>query len=167
MRATLGYGCMVYETAAKCHIEKLDRVQHRALRLSLGAIKSTTINALFVESIELPLYLRRTKLSLSYWSRIQGGGNTNVRSIVLQSCWEYERFPGKSLGWVINNKVEKYQVDSIQHSPAAINGSIAPWLSPQPKVNLELLERRREWTERNANIGLSVQEYLKRSIITI
>ncbi len=32
MRATLDYGCMMYETAAKSHLEKLDRIQYKALK---------------------------------------------------------------------------------------------------------------------------------------
>ena len=58
MRAIFDYACMVYEVAAKIHLEKLDRIQSRALRLCLGAAKTTPI-----ESNKLPLHFRRNKLS--------------------------------------------------------------------------------------------------------
>lgn len=126
LRATLDYGCMVFDIAAKSHLQKLDRMQYRALRLCLGAVNTTPINALLVESSDLPLNLRRTKLSLAYWIRIQGKGNGNIASSVLQNCWEYVTFTGKGFGWEINKKVKQYKLDSIQHSPAVIISSIPP-----------------------------------------
>ncbi|XP_053091437.1 uncharacterized protein LOC113528898 [Pangasianodon hypophthalmus] len=163
MRATLDYGCMVCEAAAKIHLEKLDRIQYRVLRLSLGAVKTTPINALLVESNELPLHLRRNKLSLPYWIRIQGGGNGNLASIVLQNCWESTDFSGEDFGWDINKKMKQYKLDTIQHSPAVIRSGISPRIFTQLKVNFQILKIRREWTERNYNIGYLVQEYLKKS----
>lgn len=59
----IDYGCMVYGAAAKSILEKLDRIQFRALRLSIGAVKITPTDALLVEADELPLYLRCSKLS--------------------------------------------------------------------------------------------------------
>ena len=100
---------MVYEVAAKTHLERLDRVQARALRLCLGATKTTPINALLVESNELPLHLRRNKLLLMYWIRIQGDVNRNLASNVLQNCWEYISFSSKGFGWNIKKKVKQYK----------------------------------------------------------
>lgn len=57
IRSCIDYGCMVYGAAAKSVLEKLDRIQFRALRISIGAIKTTSTNALLVEAKELPLYL--------------------------------------------------------------------------------------------------------------
>ncbi len=46
-------------------------MQAKALRLILGAVKTTPIAATQVESSELPLYLRREKLALAYWINLQ------------------------------------------------------------------------------------------------
>lgn len=46
---------MVYEAAAKSHLKKLDIIQYRALRFSLGAVKTTHIDTLVVEASELLL----------------------------------------------------------------------------------------------------------------
>lgn len=66
------------------HLEEFDRIQYRVLRISFGAVRAVPINALLIESSYLPLHLRRTKLSLTYWLRIQGGGNGNLASAIPQ-----------------------------------------------------------------------------------
>ena len=45
MRSAIDYGCFVYGAAAKTHLNKIDRMQSKALRLSIGAMSSTPSNA--------------------------------------------------------------------------------------------------------------------------
>lgn len=55
MRSVLDYGCIMYESASTTLLKKLDIMQAKALRLILGAVKTTPIAALQVESSEMPL----------------------------------------------------------------------------------------------------------------
>ena len=66
VRSKLDYGCIVYGSAFNSHLQALDRVQNAALRLCLGAYRTTPISSLHVEANELPLSLRREKLALNY-----------------------------------------------------------------------------------------------------
>jgi hypothetical protein len=66
IQAKLDYGSILYGDAAKTHLDKIDRVQIKALRCCLGALKSTPTNALLVEACEPPLHLRRRVLSDRY-----------------------------------------------------------------------------------------------------
>lgn len=50
IRSTLDYGCTVYGSAAKSVLTELDRVQMRALRICLGAIRTSPVRALQVEA---------------------------------------------------------------------------------------------------------------------
>lgn len=86
IRSSIDYDCMVCGAAAKSILEKLDRIQFRALRLSIGAVKTTPTNALLVEADELPLYLRRSKLSLAYWVKLKGSGEEQPATKVLCDC---------------------------------------------------------------------------------
>ena len=45
MRSAIDYGCFVYGAAAKTHLNKIDRIQSKALRLSIGAMRSMPSNA--------------------------------------------------------------------------------------------------------------------------
>lgn len=54
IRSTVDYGCMIYGSASESLLKKLDRIQYRALRICLGAVKTTPVNALLVEANEMP-----------------------------------------------------------------------------------------------------------------
>ena len=64
MRSTIDYGCIVYGAAAKTSLLKMDRIQYKALRLCIGAIKSSPINAVLIEAGETPLEIRRETCSV-------------------------------------------------------------------------------------------------------
>ena len=57
IRSVLDYGCIVYRSAANTALKKLDIVQHQALRICSGAMKTTPVAALLVELGEMPLHL--------------------------------------------------------------------------------------------------------------
>jgi len=66
VRSKLDYGSMVYGSAPKSYLEKLKPIQNRALRICLGAFRTSPVSSLHVEANELPLHLRREKLALQY-----------------------------------------------------------------------------------------------------
>ncbi len=99
MGSAIDNGCIVYGAAAKTLLEKNNRLQYGALRVCIGAIKSTAINAILIETGELPLKLRREKLALAYWMRLKGSGKENPTKDTIKDCWEYSRFQGNGFGW--------------------------------------------------------------------
>lgn len=66
IRSVLDFGCVVYQSATKSNLEKLDAVQYQALRICCGAVRSTPVSALQVELGEMSLSFRRLQLSLTY-----------------------------------------------------------------------------------------------------
>ena len=71
VRSKLDYGCIVYGSARSSYLQALDRVQNGALRLCLGAFRTSPIPSLQVEANELPLILRREKLTLQYITKLK------------------------------------------------------------------------------------------------
>ena len=71
IRSKFDYGCQVYNTACKSLLQKLDTLQHQALRITLRAIKNSPVNSLLVETGEFPLQERRNEFILKYWTNIQ------------------------------------------------------------------------------------------------
>lgn len=63
IRSIIDYGCAIYGCANNQTLRKLDILQNKALRLCIGAMKSTPIEPLRVETLEPPLHLRRTMIS--------------------------------------------------------------------------------------------------------
>lgn len=63
IRSHLDYATFLLEPCSKISLRSLDSIQHKCLRIISGAMKSSPINALQVECVEAPLYLRRQFLS--------------------------------------------------------------------------------------------------------
>jgi hypothetical protein len=55
IRSIMDYGCVVYQTASKTQLNKLDCVQSLALRLCLGALRQSPSEAVRVIAGEKPL----------------------------------------------------------------------------------------------------------------
>lgn len=66
IRSILDYGSFLLPPASKGVLRKLDLIQSKSLRIVVGAMKSTPINALQVECCDPPLELRRQFLSDNY-----------------------------------------------------------------------------------------------------
>ena len=66
IRSKLDYGAVVYGSARKSYIQMLDPIQNQALRLCLGAFRTSPVESLQVEANEPPLSSRRNKLSIQY-----------------------------------------------------------------------------------------------------
>ena len=66
IRSKLDYGSIVYGSARKSYRTTLDPVHNQALRICLGALKTSRTTSLYVEANEPSLELRRTKLALQY-----------------------------------------------------------------------------------------------------
>ncbi|GBN20425.1 hypothetical protein AVEN_216112-1 [Araneus ventricosus] len=63
----IDYGSVVYSSARPSCLKHLDFVHHQALRLCLGAFRSSPVPSLYAEVFEPSLSCRRDKLSLSYY----------------------------------------------------------------------------------------------------
>lgn len=64
IRPILDYGSVVYINNP--HVKELDKLQYRCITLCIGAMKSTPINAMQVESEETSLKIRWKYLTLKY-----------------------------------------------------------------------------------------------------
>ena len=61
------YGCQAYNSATKETLQILDVIHNHAIRICLGAFKTTPLNSLYVESNISSLEKRRQFLSLEYY----------------------------------------------------------------------------------------------------
>ena len=84
VRSKLDYGCIVYGSARESYLQSLDRVQNLALRICLGAFRTTPIPSLHVEANEMPISLRRDKLSLQYMIKLKSNKNNPAYDCVFR-----------------------------------------------------------------------------------
>ena len=155
MRSTIHYGCIVHGAAAKTSLLQSDRLQYKALRLCIGAVKSSPINAVLIEAGETPLEIRREKLALSHWVRLQGSGEVNITNRILQDCWEYAKFQGRGFGRTSKERTRACGVETITFAKAT-PFSVPPWLSPEAKINMSIVERNKEWQINEVGIKTSI-----------
>lgn len=66
VRSHLDYGTFLFDPLPKYLDKKLERIQSKALRMIIGAMKSSPINSLQVECVDPPLILRRQFLADKY-----------------------------------------------------------------------------------------------------
>jgi hypothetical protein len=84
VRSKLDYGCVVYGSTRASYLESLDRVRKAALRVCLGAFRTTPVSSLHVEADELPLRWRSQKLALQYIVKLKSNRGNPAYSSVFQ-----------------------------------------------------------------------------------
>ena len=85
IRSKLDYGCIVYGSARPSYLKILEPIHNHALRLSLGAFRTSPAVSLCVQATEPPLALRRRKLALQYCLKLSANTNNPVYNAVFNS----------------------------------------------------------------------------------
>ncbi|XP_047027178.1 uncharacterized protein LOC124635343 [Helicoverpa zea] len=80
VRSVLDYGTFLLEPGNLAAFKRLDAIQSKALRIVTGAMKSSPINALQVETVDPPLSLRRQYLSDKFLFRALQFSNHPLRA---------------------------------------------------------------------------------------
>ena len=89
IRSKLDYGCIVYGSASFTDLAKLDTIQNQALRLCLGAFRSSPKASLAVQANEPPLKYRREKLTLQYGLKLKANPKIPSHKSVFPTSYRY------------------------------------------------------------------------------
>ena len=71
IRSRIDYGSIVYSSASKTDLATLNSVSNDLLRMATGTFKSTPTESIQVIANEMPLELRREKLTLKYFYKVK------------------------------------------------------------------------------------------------
>jgi len=82
VRSKLDYGSVVYGSARESYSCILDPIQNHALRLCLGAFRTSPASSMCVQANEPPLYIRRRMLSIQYSLRLGSSPNNPAYNTV-------------------------------------------------------------------------------------
>jgi len=141
IRSKLDYGCTVYGSACDSYLRMLDPIQKHALRLSLGAYRTSATSSLCVEANEPPLYFRRKKLSLQYCLKLSCTYNNPAYATVFNSKF-HSVFEGKPtqlppLAVRVSGDLQAvgFKKSDVITSSTPIT---PPWLLTRSAVNLTL-----------------------------
>ena len=84
----LDYGCIVYGSARKSYVRKLDSIHNQGLGLSLGAFRTSPVYSLYAEANEPSLNLRRKKLSLQYYLKLNKIRDKPTHKVVFEPLYK-------------------------------------------------------------------------------
>ena len=80
----------MYGSVRPSYIEMLNTVHHQGLRLALGALRTTPVESLYVESGDLPLEHSRIKLSLQYVTKLKSTPSNPAFNCVFRPEYEHK-----------------------------------------------------------------------------
>jgi len=146
IRSKLDYGSVVYSSARKSYLKKLEPVQNQGIRLCLGAFRTSPMQSLYVEANELPLHLRWEKLSLQYVLKLKSNPDNPAYECAFKPQYTrlYERKPKaiptlgirtKETFQQVFQRPDRIALETVPESP--------PWKIDRPEVDLSLKQHKK------------------------
>lgn len=117
-------------------------MQYQALKLCTGAYKTTPTEALQVKMGDMPLAMRGTQLSLSYWVSLQGHCQDHPTQNTLKPAWEKEKKVTKSFGWAVEQTATDFEIVQLNICPSVPLPTIQPWILPDATVDFTILGKK-------------------------
>ena len=150
IRSKLDYGSIVYGSARKSYLEKLDPVHNQGLRLALGAFRTSPAESLYVEANEPSLSQRRDKLSLQYITKLKSNPSNPAYNVVFNPNYK-DLFSNKpkaipSFGIRMEPKMENAKVDLDLIAEYKVPET-PPWTLEKPKVIFDLTSHQKSNTD--------------------
>ena len=146
----LDYGSIVYGSACKSNLKKLDTVHNSGLRIALGAFRTSPIPSLHTEAGETSLELRRLKLTLNYVLKLKSvHTNPAYDSVFNPKCVDYFNLPTTkgtpplSIRVLPHLEAAKLAMERIELSERP---ETSPWLLDTPEVLLNLTQHEKSTT---------------------
>ena len=141
VRSKLDYGCFIYGSARKSYLRCLDSIHHLGLRLALGALRTSPVESLYVEANEAPLSLRREKLALQYYIKLQSFPSNPAFESTINPKYK-ELFVRKesaipTFGIRMQSVLEDSDIENNNVHETIIS-EVPPWILRSPKVLLDL-----------------------------
>ena len=127
VRAKIAYGSILYASASKTNLSKLEVIQNAAMRLILGARKTSPILSLQVESFITPLELHRRYLSIKQYIKLkhrpEGFSTTSDLGININ-----ETIPAnKTFLSRTENYLVELELPQLRYKPNPMNSPLPPW----------------------------------------
>ena len=140
-RSFVDYGSVVYGSARESYLRILDPIQNHALRLCLGAFKTSPASSLCVQANEPPLYIRQRMLSIQYSLRLGSSQSNPAYNTVFSPKFKasFSSKPNQipTLGIRIAPELEK--IDFKRNTvPQLSVPATPPWLLRRPVIDLTL-----------------------------
>jgi len=141
IRSKLDYGSIIYGATRKSYISMLDPIQNQALRVCLGAFRTSPSESLHIESNEPPLCIRRNKLAVLYALKLSSNVSNPTFDITFhpRSQYIFERKTKliPTFGLRIIKTLYELQINTSSISRYYI-APTPPWKYVIPNINFSM-----------------------------
>ena len=139
----LDYGCQIYGSASKSHLQKLDRIHNAGLRICSGVLKTSPVESIYVDTEQIPLDLRREELGLRYFFRLQQSSNNPACKVLRENDPNKfaKRLDSKPFQIRIANELEDESLKT-QKIFQNINSIIPPWKMQELNICPKLISKK-------------------------
>ena len=139
IRSRLDYGAPVYGSARPSYLLRLQPVQNQALRLSLGAFRTSPIASIHVEALEPPMEIRRLQLGLQFAIKVATDPDNPAYDSIYQNQQEhiYTSHPNKikPLAYRIAEPLSDICPDTNILLPRLTPAGTPYWFLKQPEID--------------------------------
>ena len=151
IRSKLDYGCIVYGSARSSYLRRLDPVQNHALRLCLGAYRTSPSSSLCILANEPPLYIRRQKLYTIFLKLSTSSHNPAYNSVFnckFKRSFELKPNQIPPLGIQLQPELQAvgFKKKDVLHCSVP---SKPPWLLKRPQIDFSMHASCKEYFSRN------------------
>ena len=146
IRTKLEYGSILFSSAAKTHLRKLEAVQTVALRICLGAFCTTPAASLQVEANELPLRIRFLQLAMNYALSVKANPENPTNEVLFKDYSTIVRancLP--PCGHLLQGELRQAQINVDLIKPL-IHPYMPPAMLEGSNINIELASNHKEHT---------------------
>ena len=146
IRSKLDFGCIVYGSACKSYIKRLEPIHNQGVRLSLGVFRTSPMQSLYIEANDPPLHLRRIKLSLQYCSQLMSNERNPAYPVVFRpqyrALYENKEKVIKPLGLRVEKHLDEVGFHPHMIAPSKVT-STPPWKIIVPDVCFDLCKHKK------------------------
>lgn len=147
IRPILDYASIILDGPENKLVESLECIQNTGLRIATGALRTSPVRALQVETNVCPLSIRRTDLTLRYYLKVRGAFDHPCRGIVDMNTHERlyrglsRQYIRRISGFPISCRLSKFFEDLHYQPPMDIQSPkchISPWRLPTVSAHMLL-----------------------------
>jgi hypothetical protein len=153
LRPKLEYGDILLTTASATLLKKLNRIQYKAARIILGALRCTTVNSLEAEAHLIPLHILRKQHTAAYGGRTLSVQNHPVANLLRQEPYPPEvALPHRPPPVItrIQHELQSMNITSNQIPPMMLKDKLDSY-DPPCYYNLKISAKRdlssRQWQQ--------------------
>jgi len=150
VRSRLDYGAPVYGSARPSYLLKLKPVQNQALRLCLGAFRTSPVASLHVEASEPPMAIRRLQLGLQYAVKVLADADNPAYDSIFNNSYRqlYANHPRKikPLAFRIEQSLSEVCPDQSAALPRLTLSGMPYWSLQHPETDTSMTKYKKDKT---------------------